>query len=266
MSFKILLGADPEVFVKRNGVFHSAHGLIPGDKKNPFKVDKGAVQIDGMALEFNIEPAHSCDEFVTNISTVFQILKGMVPEYQIVTIPVADFTEEVMKAQPKEALELGCDPDFNAWSGMENVKPNADKPMRTAAGHIHVGWTNGQDIHDFNHQSSCHSVVKQLDFYLGLPSLFIDDDVRRRSMYGKAGCLRYKSYGVEYRTLSNAWLSSVEYMKWVYQNTLEGMKNLMEGNRLVEKYGDIQQIINTSDKDSAYQIIQAEGIIIPQGV
>ena len=263
---EILLGCDPEVFVKRNGIFHSAHALIPGDKKNPFKVDKGAVQVDGMALEFNIEPAHSCDEFVTNISTVFEILKGMVSEYQIVTTPVADFTEEVMKSQPKEALELGCDPDYNAWTGYENVKPDSDRPMRTASGHIHVGWTDGEDIHDPVHQSSCNSVAKQLDFFLGLPSLFIDDDVRRRSMYGKAGCVRYKSYGVEYRTLSNVWLSSVELMKWVYESTVAAMTQLRSGNHLAEKYGDVQEIINTSDKDSAHKIITEMGLVIPRGV
>lgn len=262
---EILLGCDPEIFVKRDGIFHSAHGLIPGDKKNPFKVDKGAVQVDGMALEFNIEPAHSCEEFVTNISTVFEILKGMVPEYQIVTTPVADFTDEIMKSQPKEALELGCDPDFNAWTGMENVKPDGDRPMRTASGHIHVGWTNGRDIHDPIFQQACNDVAKQLDFFLGLPSLFIDDDVRRRSMYGKAGCVRYKSYGVEYRTLSNVWLSSVDLMKWVYSSTLEAMNQLMNRNKLVDRYGDIQEIINTSNKKQAEHILNEIGILLPKG-
>ena len=51
---KILVGCDPEIFVKQAGVFKSAHGLVVGDKKDPQKVNKGAVQVDGMALEFNI--------------------------------------------------------------------------------------------------------------------------------------------------------------------------------------------------------------------
>jgi len=263
---KILLGCDPEVFVKRDGVFHSAHNLIPGDKKNPFKVDKGAVQIDGMALEFNIEPAESCEEFVTNISTVYNILKSMVPEYQVFAVPVADFTPEIMKAQPAAALELGCDPDFNAWTQSENVKPNGDRPMRTASGHIHVGWTDGQDKNDSQHQARCNAVIKQLDFYLGLPSLFVDKDERRRSMYGKAGCLRYKPYGVEYRTLSNFWLNSKELMAWVYNNTILGMNSLFNGNMLYEKYGDIQAIINQSDRDAALSIINTESIPFPKGV
>ena len=40
---EFLIGCDPEVFVKRNGLFKSAHGLIKVDKKNPQKVNKGAV-------------------------------------------------------------------------------------------------------------------------------------------------------------------------------------------------------------------------------
>ncbi len=53
----MLIGADPEVFLKVGKKNISSHGLINGDKKNPLKVDKGAVQIDGTALEFNIDPA-----------------------------------------------------------------------------------------------------------------------------------------------------------------------------------------------------------------
>ncbi len=37
-----------------------------------------------------------------------------------------------------------------------------------------------------------------------------DKDTERRGMYGKAGAFRPKPYGVEYRTLSNAWLSNDE--------------------------------------------------------
>ena len=36
---EILVGCDPEVFVKQGGVFKSAFGLIQGDKANPQKVN-----------------------------------------------------------------------------------------------------------------------------------------------------------------------------------------------------------------------------------
>jgi hypothetical protein len=260
---QILVGCDPEVFVQKDGVFHSAHGLIPGDKKNPMPVDKGAVQVDGMALEFNINPAASENEFILNVETVFDTLRKMVPEYQVVAVPVADFDPAYMLQQPPEALELGCEPDFNAWSGMANDRPNGDRPFRTASGHVHIGWTNGEEPQSPNHFARAMNAVKQMDFFLGLPSLAYDDDVKRRELYGKAGACRPKSYGVEYRTLSNAWLNRKELMGWVYRQVQEGMDRLMRGHALYEKYGDIQQIINTSNWKEAKKIIQAEGIEVP---
>jgi len=259
----ILVGADPEVFVRQNGVFLSAHGLIKGDKKNPFPVHKGAVQVDGMALEFNIDPASSSDEFIINIEEVYATLRAMVPDYEVVAVPVADFDEMYMKEQPEEALELGCDPDFNGWEGGANPRPDGGRSFRTASGHVHIGWTRGEDVTDREHFTKCCHVAKQMDFYLGLPSLVYDKDSRRRELYGKAGCFRPKPYGSEYRTLSNMWLNSKELIGWVFNNVQTGMHRLIKGDVLAEKYGDIQEIINTSDWKAAKQIINAENIGVP---
>lgn len=260
-----LIGCDPEVFVKKQGTFLSAFGLIKGDKKNPQKIRNGAVQVDGMALEFNIDPAHSEDEFCFNVQDVFSQMKLMVPDYEVVATPVAHFDAAHIAIQPKEALELGCDPDYNAWTGRVNDKPNAERPMRTASGHIHIGWTDGKGPEDAEHAIMCNAAVRQLDFFLGLPSLMYDADKERREMYGKAGCLRYKPYGVEYRTLSNAWLNSEKLMRWVYRNTITGMNRLVNGEALETKYGDIQEIINNSDKKEAMKIIRKENIEVCNG-
>lgn len=256
----ILVGADPELFVKKDGLHVSGFGLIQGDKANPYKVDKGAVQVDGMALEFNIDPAKDEMEFITNLDTVMSILSQMVPEHELVADPVAYFTREYMATQPAEALELGCDPDYNGWTREVNQKPNVDLPFRTGAGHVHIGVVEGADPSDGRYFEVCADAVKQLDFFLGLPSMFYDNDEQRREMYGKAGAFRAKSYGFEYRTLSNAWLRSKDTMSLVYRNTQDGMKRFFSGEKLYEKYGDIQEIINTSNKRRALEIIKDAGI------
>jgi hypothetical protein len=261
----ILVGCDPEVFVKQDGAFKSAWNLIKGDKKHPQKVRNGAVQVDGMALEFNIDPAKTEDEFCFYVQDVLNTMCQMVPDYEVVAVPVAHFDAGYMKLQPAAALELGCDPDYNAWTGAPNVKPNGTRPMRTAAGHIHIGWTKDAAIESVDHLNQCTMVVKQLDFYLGLASLCYDNDTERREMYGCAGCFRPKSYGVEYRTLSNAWLRNEELMRWVYRNTVKGVEEVMAGNLLYEKYGDIQAIINSSDKEAAMKILKAENIEVYRG-
>lgn len=259
-AHQILVGCDPEIFVKKDGKFVSAHGLISGNKAHPTPVEKGAVQVDGMALEFNIDPASSEKEFVGNVTHVLGILAKMVPDYQLAPVPVADFPLEYIAAQPMEARELGCDPDYNAYTGAANLKPNAELPMRTASGHIHIGWTTGADALSAGHLAACHAVAKQCDIVLGLASLFYDDDIRRRSMYGQAGCLRYKTYGMEYRTLSNAWLLSEERMAWVFRNTKKAMEMLFSGRALfqeTEELGvNVQAIINHSDKDAAEGLIR----------
>lgn len=258
-----LIGADPEVFVKQQGVYRSAHNLVPGTKLNPHPVRNGAVQVDGMALEFNIDPSDSEDAWVFNLTSVIAQLREMVPDYEVVADPVATFDPEYLLSQPREALELGCDPDFNAWTGDVNTKPEAVRPIRTGAGHVHIGWTEGENSPE--HFALCQRIIKQLDFYLGLPSMFYDNDVERRELYGKAGAFRPKSYGCEYRVLSNRWLASESLMRWVFSNTVKCLASIPEGD-LSDKYGDIQDIINSSDKEAAMQIIKAEGIPLPEGV
>ena len=178
------------------------------------------------------------------------------PEYELAAVPTAYFGKEYIDAQPKEAKELGCNPDFNAYTGEENPKPDEGLPFRTGAGHIHVGWT--EDTDDPVHDSMCHMLVKELDAVLGLPSLLLDPDSERREMYGKAGAHRVKTYGVEYRVLSNFWLSHPAIAALVLDlgqatvqltlNSLEAMWNVpgMEAAR----------VINTVDVDGARKHIE----------
>ena len=248
----ILIGADPEVFVKKNGRFRSAHGLIPGTKKEPLKVDGGAVQVDGCALEYNINPAATEDEFVENNERVLEQLREMVPGYEIVITPTARFHGNHFRTLPEEAKELGCEPDFNAHEGgAENPKPDNRTTMRTGAGHIHIGFTEGVDPKDPEHIQRCCTLVKHLDAYLGVPSVLWDGDVKRRSMYGKAGAFRPKPYGVEYRTLSNAWVGNPDLMRYVYRQTIASVKALMKGERFNNDYDKFRRIVDNSDVWSA---------------
>lgn len=247
LEFKI--GADPEVFMKRpkKRYFTSAYGAVPGTKDEPHRVENGAVQVDGMALEFNIDPANNEQEFVDNLQSVMGQLQAMVPEYELHAKPTARFTKAHIAKQPHEALELGCEPDYNAWEdGDVNPRPDADGVnFRTGAGHIHIGWTEGVDTADPTHLEACIWVTKQLDYYLGLASLKFDKDKDRRKLYGKAGAFRPKPYGVEYRVLSNAWLKSPELMAWVYRQVQKALDEMMKGNYAFQRWGDkARYIIN----------------------
>lgn len=260
----ILIGADPEIFVKDiNGNLLSAWNMIPGTKKHPHKVEKGAVQVDGMALEFNIDPAEHEAMFIENINYVMSQMKKMIP-HEFFISPVADFGFDMLRAQPKEALELGCDPDYNGWTCDANPRPDGDRSFRTASGHVHIGWDNLRDVEDYSTFVESAAVARQLDFYLGLPSLFVDGDTIRRELYGKAGAFRNKPYGVEYRVLSNFWLTSPSLQGWVYRASKKAVEDMfINGLYLPAEVGDIQEIINTSDIAAAKELVFKLGLEVP---
>lgn len=264
----LLIGLDPELWVAKDGKIVSAYGLIGGTKEEPIRVKQGAVQVDGLALEFNIDPARNKEEFISNIDTVMGILKEMVPGYELVIQPVAHFGMEYIDAQPEKAKELGCSPDYDAWKMDVNPRPDGKRPFRTAAGHIHFGFVEENDapIDQQGYIEYCSNIVRELDFYLALPSLFYDNDVQRRELYGKAGAFRPKTYGFEYRTLSNMWLKTASLKEWAYEASVDAWNRVESGVSLVTKYGDIQSIINSSDKKAAERIIMSESILMPQGV
>ena len=258
----LLLGADPEVFVAKGSQLVSAHGLVPGNKDTPFPTPKGAIQVDGMALEFNINPAHTKQEFFENINHTFQELKSRLPSGHDIKIQsTAEFGKAYIDSQPMEAKELGCSPDYNAYTGSTNPRPNVDTPFRTAAGHVHIGWTSHMSISDPEFLQVCHKVIKLMDLFLGVPSVLLDDDTKRRSLYGAAGAFRPKSYGAEYRVLSNFWLKSKELTDWVYDQTVLVIKHVMQGTEVP----DVQAVINNSDKEAARKFINDFGIQMPKG-
>jgi hypothetical protein len=239
----VLIGADPELFMKHpdSGDFISAHGRIPGTKWAPHKVPFGAVQVDGTALEFNIDPATNVHEFLRNLKAVRRTLTAMVPGYQVVAEPVAYYKPNYFKKEiPAYAQELGCNPDYNAWTTDTNPRPNAvGKPFRTASGHLHIGWTAGEDVEDCNHFLLCCRLARQLDYGLGMYSLLWDFDSVRRSLYGKAGAFRPKTYGLEYRVLSNRWLDSDPLIRWIYSTVQFCMADAFAGIWYEDKYGDM---------------------------
>ena len=230
-NHEVLVGCDPELFLKKGRSYQCADGVIPGTKEHPHKVDKGAVQVDGMAVEFNIDPARSKEEFIDNVKSVMKTLEDMVGDHKLVAIPSVTFNPKVWGDAPDEAKVLGCEPDFNAYTQAANDKPDGPDRFRTAAGHIHIGWTEDQDINDPVFRRDCEALVKELDYRLGMVSLLVDPDTKRRQLYGKAGAYRPKSYGVEYRVLSNFWLKDEELMGWVYDTVINTVDNFLNNKQ-----------------------------------
>jgi hypothetical protein len=235
------LGCDPELFLQnKTGQYISSVGLIGGSKDFPMPIGRGcAIQEDNVAVEFNTPPCASVDEFVAAIKYNLSTISERAAELglQLCIKPSAIFEDDQL--QTEAAQTFGCDPDFNAWDhGRQNPRPSADnKNLRSCGGHIHIET----DLDPLE-------VVQAMDLFVGCPMIEFDKDTGRRELYGKAGAFRKKSYGVEYRTASNAWIESEDRIRWAWAQTEKAVKFVEDGNTLTEDDGKlIQKCINESN-------------------
>ena len=102
------------------------------------------------------------------------------------------------------------------------------------------------------------------DILLGLPSVLLDPDERRKQLYGKAGAMRFKKYGAEYRTLSNFWLFSDDLIEWAYKGGVAAYERLEELAGMEDFIGadKIQHIINSGDKFEAEAACKVLGVAV----
>lgn len=255
------IGADPELFlIDKDGKFRSAHDIIPGTKHSPSPVMNGAVQPDGVAAEFNIEPADTFEQFSENLKSVLWCLQDLInakdPDLKLYVTPTAVFDDKYFAELPGEVRALGCEPDYDAYTGAPRSSPSTKESFRTGAGHIHIGWyDDGQLIEDpevdSSHQFDCSEAVRQLDIALYIPSLMYDMDSKRRQLYGTIGSYRPKKYGVEYRPLSNAWVADPALHEWVFHSTQKAMQLLDEDIKLY----------NTQNSQDLVGAIRRNGIV-----
>ena len=256
------IGADPELFVKKNGKLIAATGLVEGDKASPKKVIGGAIQVDGLALEFNVDPVSS-ENFVNFNHNIVQVIRQLKEEAKKVggngiTFDISswvDFPQEYYDALPEDSKQLGCDPDFNAYEeGRANPSPDANTNRRGAAGHLHIGWGDNIPIDHPEHVENCCRIVKMLDQTVGMASIIINPDVTRREHYGKAGAFRAKPYGVEYRVPDNSWIKTKASRAFIFEilrRTLQSLGTGKEERFLSMAEKDIRNCINTTG-DSGY--------------
>jgi hypothetical protein len=264
------IGADVEVFVqdKSTKEIISAEGMVKGTKQHPYVFDDNphfATSLDNVLAEFGIPPATNKVEFYNYLQKSLAFINSTLPDHICTAIlPAAELDEKWLKT--RQARKFGCDPDFNAYTGQENERPySRNYNLRSAGGHIHVGYSEAFDYEHFNDYTGdperCE-VVKALDLFLGVPSVLLEPDNKRKELYGKAGAYRPKPYGLEYRTMSNFYLQSKSLTYWAYQAVTDAFKWLNEGNTVEEGFGShVAYIINHNDKDEAQRLILDMGLL-----
>lgn len=253
----VTVGTDFECFVAdENNEIISAEGHIPGTKWEPYLFEEGnefsSVQLDNVLAEGTIVPAKSEDEFVNGINKTIGFMNSLIKPKNLHLVAFPSFCLNERHLQTEAAKTFGCDPDFNVWLQDINPKPKADDPtLRSAGGHIHIGYSDpNQYVNEF--------IIKAMDLFVGVPSVIMEPENKRKELYGKAGAFRMKGYGVEYRTVSNFYLESEKLVRWAYRNTISAINFLNEkGIDEIDSLGtDIVNAINNNNKDLAWNLIR----------
>lgn len=282
------LGCDPELFLTKNGEPIEScevickNGFVSNDHAptgyGAEIQDDTKIVRDGFQIELNPKP-YTCRAYLareiryalTNFNNEVLQKNGV----QLAFIPAIKLKEEQMKNLSDESLVFGCKPSFNVYTGKESViTVKADKyPVRTAGGHIHVGFTpNKKTEHMRFFKNNYDLLATTYDLLVGNICVILDRDpnqVERRKVYGRAGEIRKPKYGIEYRTLSSFWLRAYPlyslvmglmrfatnycYQIYLFEEKNKERKSLLRKLYTLVDKKDVETAINLNDRDLAWK-------------
>lgn len=248
----ITFGTDPEIFLQDKDTLEivSSIGIIKGSKHTPFPIGNDCyIQTDNILTEFCIPACTLPEEIHNNINYCLQWTNKEVEKLNLQTnIQASAFIDTKYLNNP-QALEFGCDPDYNAWLQGVNKSPNSQTTLRSCGGHLHIGYNDPNPV-------MSEQIVKTLDLFLGVASMVLDKDTERRKLYGTAGSFRFKPYGVEYRVLSNFWIADIQLITWLYNQTHRAISFINEGNDVNKEEAYILKAVNENHMDSQKYLIE----------
>jgi len=109
-------------------------------------------------------------------------------------------------------------------------------------------------------------IVQMLDLICGNTCVLIDRDKGnkvRRKLYGRAGEYRLPAHGIEYRTLSNFWLTAYPLMSLAFGMARLAIELSCDGDSYHKYFTsevnmkDVQRAINNNDFDLAFKNFKA---------
>jgi hypothetical protein len=252
------IGADPEWFLKQGNKIVSAIGKIGGTKDKPIPIPsltKGfCMQEDNVSLEYNIPPCKSESQWIDYHMMAASCLRELVLAPRgLKPVVKASHSFDKDELQDPRSWVFGCEPDFDAWLLRINPRPNATDPfLRSAGGHIHVGCGALTKVEKIE-------LVRLLDLFISVPLMLKDRDTTRRQMYGNPGAMRFKPYGLEYRTPSNYWTKNQKTIAFVAE-ALSSAFHSFNKKTIQLKDDEVRQTILQDDLTNAKTLINKYGI------
>lgn len=252
----ITIGTDPEFFIQnKDGKLISSIGIIKGTKDIPnrlkFLGSGFAIQKDNVLGEFNVPHGYTAQEVANNVSIMKAYISGLLESKGLHPIYAASGVYDDDQLTSDEAKEFGCSPDYDAWTNGVNEKPQGTSTnLRSCGMHVHLGYDNKT-------AKRSRDLIKAMDVFMGIPSIIIDTDTKRRSLYGRAGCFRHTIFGTEFRVLSGFFLSDPKLTEYIFGQAFEAINYLNEfGIDEINNDKDwIVETINSGNIDEAKKIV-----------
>lgn len=252
-------GNDPEIFAT-----DEKGNLIPAFIFLPDKKTGAGVYWDGYQAEFTTQPDNchgfQIDSVREGLLEVHKRLTQKIPNGRLTIQNVFEISDEDRENAQDKHVELGCAPSKNAY-GEDQVRVDNARalPYRFAGGHIHLGIYTEEKMA----RNNVAMAVKAMDAIAGVASVGMAasfDIPVRREYYGRAGEYRTPAHGVEWRTLSNFWLSHPAIAHLTLDLARKAANFGFTGvhNRLF-KYDEqeVRNIINFCDVKAARKYVKA---------
>jgi hypothetical protein len=246
----MLTGADPEFFVTNaKGKVIPAFSFLPAQSRDT------RVYEDGFQAEMAPAPRACHQELFSQIQFCMNDLRraadqqgGTISSQNFVTLT----TTELRSGTAKQ-VSLGCRESSNIYGEAPFVGVRGRTfPYRMAGGHIHFGV---EESAPYLHKHA-KSIIQAMDVFLGVASVSMFEgmeDPQRRMYYGRAGEYREQKHGLEYRTLSNAWLYHPDFVHPTLQLARAAFRlGCMHWEQLIDfDPQEIRRIINNYDVAAA---------------
>jgi hypothetical protein len=229
-------GADPEIFVVDDSGVIPAFKFLPSktkaqhppvDQHDNEYVAQGMgrkVYWDGFQAEFEVYPGiclgYLNDSVRNGLYMLYKAAKAHNPKAKLSLQSVVNVPMEEVTGGKPEHVQFGCAPSHNVYGIKGEPLNGHETSLRFAGGHIHMGL-------GVKERPKHVQIVKALDAILGVACVSgfaaFDNPLRRR-YYGLAGEYRTPSHGIEYRTLSNAWLCHPVVYNLVFETARQVLK------------------------------------------
>jgi hypothetical protein len=236
-SMKPSMGCDPEIFVVHgDGTLFPAWEFLPSEEEsnkkklewmlasneetghsNALWADEGnnnqIPQLvpsywDGAQAEFApwakhcLETLHGSTKL--GLHAVLAAARKIDPQAKLTVQNVFELPNTILKNADIQYIRFRCKPSYNVYGDLGGELPDGrEYAFRCAGGHIHIG------LRKFT-LPSIEQIIRALDGVLGVIGVSLAaglDNPERRRTYGRAGEFRLPDYGIEYRVLSNFWLT-----------------------------------------------------------